>query len=108
MVEYRSRRVDAAARRWDGMIRARTTRSRRWTMSVNYPENNSPDVENPAAEDDAAALSGPPTPRKIRIGTERDPDARVENRAARLYPAPAEEEISFPPPRLQRTAPDLE
>lgn len=78
-------------------------------MSVDSPENE----PQPSAEDASENITAiPPKPRKIRIGTERDPDAKVENRAARLYPGREETESSspssFPPPRVQRTTPDLQ
>ena len=54
-------------------------------MSVDSPENQPQDSQDEAAQNPAPAFAEPPAPRKIRIGTERDPDAKVENRAARLY-----------------------
>jgi small subunit ribosomal protein S1 len=78
-------------------------------MSADSPENQPQEIQDDAAED-TSSFAPPPKPRKVRIGTERDPDAKVENRAARLYPGRPESEqaAAFPPPRVQRTTPDLQ
>lgn len=78
-------------------------------MSVDSSDNQPHDAENDAADPSATAHREPPKPRTIRIGTERDPDARVENRAARLHPAaPEDAEGEFPPPRIRRASADVE
>ncbi len=76
-------------------------------MSVDTPENQPHETQDAAVENNSSPVESP-KPRKIRIGTERDPDSRVENRAARLYPSSPADEAAFPPPRVQRTAPDLQ
>ncbi len=78
-------------------------------MSVDSPENQPLERDDSAPDQPAGAYSEAPPPRKIKIGTERDPDARVENRAARLYPEREDQpDASLPPPRVQRSAPDLQ
>jgi small subunit ribosomal protein S1 len=74
------------------------------------PENQPQDSGEDAAQDNPASFALPHKPRKVRIGTERDPDAKVQSRAAKLYPGRPEQEESagFPPPRVQRTAPELQ